>query len=50
MVKTGQKTWITEIRPAVQTACSELLNSSPHDPLPIAAQPSLSYAFYDMAL
>ena len=50
MVKTGQKTWITEIRPAVRTACRELLNSSPHDPLPIAAQPSLGYAFYDMAL
>ena len=50
MVKIGQKMWITEIRPAVQTACTELLNSSPQDPLPTAAQPSLGYAFYDMAL
>ena len=50
MVKIGQKMWITEIRPAVQTACTELLNSLPQDPLPTAAQPSLGYAFYDMAL
>ena len=50
MVKIGQKTWITEIRPAVRTACTELLNCSPHDPLPTAAQPSLGYAFHDMVL
>ena len=50
MVKIGQKTWITEIQPAVRTACTELLNSSPHDPLPTAAQPSLGNAFYYMAV
>ena len=49
MVKIGQKMWVMEIRPAVQIACTELLNSLPQDPLPTAAQPSLGYAFY-MAL
>ena len=38
MAKIGEKTWITEIRPAVLL---KLLNSSPHDPLPTATQPSL---------
>ena len=33
-----------------ELTCTELLNSSPHDPLSTAAQPSLGYAFYDMAL
>ena len=33
-----------------EQTCTELLNSSPHDPLSTAAQPSLGYAFYDMAL
>ena len=33
-----------------QSSCTELLNKSPHDPLPTATQPSLGYAFYDMAV
>ena len=33
-----------------ELTCIELLNSSPHDPLPTSAQPSLGYAFYDMAV
>ena len=43
--------WITEIHPAgTDPAVPELLNSSPHHPLLTAAQPSLDYAFYDMAV
>ena len=33
-----------------ELTCTELLNSSPHDPLSTAAQPSLGYTFYDIAL
>ena len=47
----GEKMWITEIHPAgTDPAVPELLNSSPHHPLLTAAQPSLDYAFYDMAV
>ena len=52
MAKIGQKTWITEIRPAVRTDLywSSSIIRPMHDPLPTAAQPSLGYAFYDMAV
>ena len=49
MVNTGEKTWITEICPAV-TDLTEIHNSLPHDPLPTATQLSLGYAFFDMAV
>ena len=49
MVNTGEKTWITEICPAV-TDLTEIHNSLPHDPLPTATQLSLGYAFFDMVL
>ena len=47
MAKTGEKTWIMEIRPAVT---DPLLSSSPDALLLTASQPSLGYAFYDMAV
>ena len=50
MAKIGEKTWITEIPPAVADPDTELLNSSFHDTLPTAAQLSLGHAFYDMAV
>ena len=49
MVNTGEKTWITEICPAV-TDLTEIHDSLPHDPLPTATQLSLGYAFFDMAV
>ena len=49
MANTGEKTWITEICPAV-TDLTEILNSLPHDPLLTATQLSLGYAFFDMAV